>query len=63
MISGNDEIKIRYLWDYFPKMYHEEKAAADEYRQREELEQYKECKRRYAAEHNRRLAAEHGTAE
>lgn len=60
MLPGGEEIPVRHVWDYYPSLYRKEKEAYEEYEKREELEQFKERRRQFAARYNRRWEAEHG---
>lgn len=50
----NQSRKVVMPWDIFPELFEREKKAYDEQRKKEELEEYKEKRRRYAAELNAR---------
>ena len=41
-------------WDVYPQLFSEQENSAQEAEEERELEKYKEARRRYAAEHNRR---------
>lgn len=63
IMLGNKDAETGHLWDYFPQLYQKQKEAFTEYQQQEELEQFKERRRLFAARHNKRWSEEHGTAE
>ena len=50
----NENRKVVMPWDMFPELFEFEKKAYDVQREKEELEEYKEKRRRYAAELNAR---------
>lgn len=52
ILSGKKEAKPLELWDFFPTMFQDEKAAAEEQRKNRELAEYKARMNDFAHRHN-----------
>lgn len=50
-----DEIEIKQVWDYYPGLFKEEKKAAIEQKEANELAEFKQKRRRFAYNHNKQI--------
>lgn len=53
-----DNVEIKQLWDYYQKLFEEEKEAAFKQKELNELEEFKEKRRRFAYNHNKQIGAD-----
>lgn len=53
-----DEIETKHIWDYYPNLFEEEKKIALEQKELNELEEFKEKRKRFAYNHNRQIGAD-----
>lgn len=51
-------IEIKYMWDYFPELFEEERKQFELEQQIEKLESFKEKRRSFARKHNERIRKE-----
>lgn len=54
LFSENDKKQMDMPWDYYPYLFEKEKELYDEKQRQIEFEEYKERRREYIAEFNRR---------
>lgn len=54
MLPHDEKFTLPKPWDYYPKIFAEESAAFEEQEKERQLEEYKEKRRAYVAEVNRR---------
>ena len=54
MVRNDEKDEIPHPWEYYPELFEEERIAYEEKKARDELEEYKESRREYAAAFNRR---------
>ena len=51
-----DNVEIKQIWDYYPDLFKEEKA--EEQKEINELEEFKEKRKRFAYNHNKQIGAD-----
>lgn len=50
-----DNVEIKQIWDYYPDLFEEEKKKAEEQKEINELEEFKEKRKRFAYNHNKQI--------
>lgn len=53
-----DNVEIKQIWDYYPDLFEEEKKKAEEQKEINELEEFKEKRKRFAYNHNKQIGAD-----
>lgn len=57
-MTRDEKADTPHPWEYYPDIFKEDQKIYEEEKEREELEEYKEARRAYAAEFNRRRQQE-----
>ena len=53
-----DNVEIKQIWDYYPDLFKEEKKKEEEQKEINELEEFKEKRKRFAYNHNKQIGAD-----
>ena len=53
-----DNVEIKQIWDYYPDLFEEEKKKAEEQKEINELEEFKEKRKRFTYNHNKQIGAD-----
>lgn len=53
-----DNVEIKQIWDYYPNLFEEEKKTALEQKDINELEEFKQRRKRFAYNHNKKIGAD-----
>ena len=53
-----DNVEIKQIWDYYPDLFKGEKKKAEEQKEINELEEFKEKRKRFAYNHNKQIGAD-----
>ena len=53
-----DNVEIKQIWDYYPDLFEEEKKKAEDQKEINELEEFKEKRKRCAYNHNKQIGAD-----
>ena len=53
-----DNVEIKQIWDYYPDLFEEEKKKAEEQKEINELEEFKEKRKRFDYNHNKQIVAD-----
>ena len=53
-----DNVEIKQIWDYYHDLFEEEKKKAEEQKEINELEEFKEKRKRFAYNHNKQIGAD-----
>ncbi len=53
-----DKVEIKQIWDYYPNLFKEEKRTALEQKEVNELEEFKDRRKKFAHNHNKQIGAD-----
>ena len=53
-----DNVEIKQIWDYYRDLFKEEQKKAEEQKEINELEEFKEKRKRFAYNHNKQIGAD-----